>query len=89
MILLPFSFRKPPHLLSSQLAKLQSGRPSPAPHLLGPLQLARVDTCMVTVGGYKGKTSTAALVVRILAAKIGIAMPVVPEVHVSFPDTNS
>jgi len=44
---------------------------------------------MVTVGGYKGKTSTAALEVRILATKIGIAMPVVPEIHVSFPDTNS
>ena len=43
---------------------------------------------LVTVGGYKGKTSTAALVVRILAAKIGIALPVVPEVHAFFPDTN-
>jgi len=44
---------------------------------------------LVTVGGYKGKTSTAAVVVRILAAKIGIALPVVPEVHAFFPDTNS
>jgi len=37
------------------------------------------------------KTSTAALVVRIilLAAKIGNALPVDPEVHVFFPDTNS
>ena len=41
------------------------------------------------MGGFKGKTSTAALVVRILAAKIGIALPADPEVHAFFPDTNS
>jgi len=44
---------------------------------------------LVTVGGYKVKTSTAALVVRTLAAKIGIGLPVVPEVHAFVPDTNS
>ena len=41
------------------------------------------------MGGFKGKTSTAALVVRILAAKIGIALPADPEVNAFFPDTNS
>ena len=44
---------------------------------------------LVTAGGFKGKTSTAALGVCILATKIGIALPADPEVHAFFPDTNS
>ena len=44
---------------------------------------------LVTVGGYKGNTSYAALILRAFATiTMGYTIPVVPEVHAFFPDTN-
>ena len=44
---------------------------------------------LIAVGGYKGKTSKSALVVRSLAMQVGVTLPVSPELHVFCPLINS
>ena len=44
---------------------------------------------LIAVGGYKGKTSLPAVAVRFLAFKVGVTLPISPELHAFCPLVNS
>ena len=44
---------------------------------------------LITVGGWKGKTSTAALAFRFVAMQVGVSLPVSPTLYTFLPFTNS
>jgi len=44
---------------------------------------------LITVGGWKGKISTAALAVRLVAMQVGVSLPVFPRLYTFLPFTNS
>ena len=44
---------------------------------------------LITVGGWKGKTSTAALAFHFVAMQAGVSLPVSPRLYTFFPCTNS
>ena len=44
---------------------------------------------LITVGGWKGKTSTAALAFRFVAMQVGVSLPVFPRLYTFLPFTNS
>ena len=76
MLLLPPSFRKPPHLLTSQLATRQSGRPSLTPPLKTS-SAATLSGSLLAMGGCDDDDN------------FNDKTPSSPAVHVFLPLTNS